>query len=251
MFDVLWADVRLAARSLVKRPLVTLVAVMSLALGIGVNTAIFSVFERLLLRPLPVAAPEEIVHVTSPGPRPGFNSSSDGGGRAPIFSLPLFRDLERLDNTGLAAIAAHRDFAANVAWRGTTTRADGMLVSGGDFPMLGVAPALGRLDHARRGVVQRRAEFGPRMALGSQPRDILALVLRRAMTPVAIGLVAGIVASVGVTRLLQAMLFGIAPSDPLPLVVATTFLSGVALLAAAIPARRATRINPLETLRAD
>jgi predicted permease len=145
MLDVLWLDVRLAIRSLLKRPLVTSVAVLSLALGIGVNTAIFSVFERLLLRPLPVPAPDEIVHVTSPGPRPGFNSSGDGGGQPHIFSLPLFRDLERLDRTGFAGIAAHRDFAANLAWGGTTTPADGLLISGGYFPMLGVEPALGRL----------------------------------------------------------------------------------------------------------
>ena len=145
MFDVLWLDVRLAVRSLLKRPLVSAVAVLSLALGIGVNTAIFSVFERLLLRPLPVPAPDEIVHVTSPGPRPGFNSSGDGGGQTHIFSLPLFRDVERLDNTGFAAIAAHRDFAANLAWGGMTARADGLLVSGSYFPMLGLTPAVGRL----------------------------------------------------------------------------------------------------------
>ena len=145
MFDVLWLDVRLAVRSLLKRPLVTLVAVLSLALGIGVNIAIFSVFERLLLRPLPVPAPGQIVHVMSPGPKPGYFSAGDGGGHAHIFSLPLFRDLERLDSTGFTAIAAHRDFGANVAWGGTTTRAAGMLVSGGYFPMLGLSPALGRL----------------------------------------------------------------------------------------------------------
>ena len=64
-------DFRYALRSLASRPLVTTVAVLSLALGIGVNTAIFSVFERLLLRRLPVTAPEQIVNVTSPGPKPG------------------------------------------------------------------------------------------------------------------------------------------------------------------------------------
>jgi hypothetical protein len=80
MFDTLWQDARYAVRSLLKRPLVTSVAVLSLALGIGINTAIFSVFERLLLRRLPVAAPEEIVNVTSPGPRPGFFSPPPSGG---------------------------------------------------------------------------------------------------------------------------------------------------------------------------
>ena len=145
MGDSLLQDIRYAIRSLLTRPLITSVAVLSLALGIGVNTAIFSVFERLLLRQLPVPAPQDIVHVTSPGPKPGFTSSSDGGGHAHIFSLPLFRDIERLENTGFAAVAAHRDFAANVAYRGTTTRAEGLVVSGGYFAMLGISPALGRL----------------------------------------------------------------------------------------------------------
>jgi putative ABC transport system permease protein len=145
MLDVLLQDVRYAVRSLARRPLITSVAVLSLALGIGVNTAIFSVFERFLLRQLPVPAPQDIVHVTSPGPKPGFTSSSDGGGHAHIFSLPLFRDIERLENSGFAAVAAHRDFAANLAHLGTTARADGLVVSGSYFAMLGMSPALGRL----------------------------------------------------------------------------------------------------------
>jgi putative ABC transport system permease protein len=145
MFDALTRDLRYGARSLAKRPLITAVAVLSLALGIGVNTAIFSVFERRVLRELPVPAPEEIVNVTSPGPRPGSNSSSDSGGEDHIFSYPLFRDLERLEKTGLSRIVAHRDFPANVAHGGTTTRGDGLLVSGSYFDVLGVRPALGRL----------------------------------------------------------------------------------------------------------
>ena len=79
-------DFRYALRSLASRPLVTTVAVLSLALGIGVNTAIFSVFERLLLRRLPVAAPEQIVNVTSPGPKPGSRSTGDSGGTDAVFS---------------------------------------------------------------------------------------------------------------------------------------------------------------------
>ena len=89
-------DLRYAIRSLAGRPLLTTVAVLSLALGIGVNTAIFSVFNRLLLRELPVPSPGDIVVVASPGPRPGNLSRGDGGGRDTIFSYPLFRDLERV-----------------------------------------------------------------------------------------------------------------------------------------------------------
>src|SRR5918996_5840739 len=115
MLDPIWQDMKYATRSLVRRPLLTSVAVLSLALGIGVNTAIFSVFERLLLRELPVPAPEQIVHVTSPGPKPGWFSSGDSGGHDHIFSLPLFRDVERLEDTGFARTAAHCSFPVNLA----------------------------------------------------------------------------------------------------------------------------------------
>jgi len=137
-------DLRYALRSLSGRPLVTTVAVLSLALGIGVNTAMFSVFDRLLLRRLPVPAAHAIVNVTSPGPRPGSQSTGDGGRLDAIFSYPLFRDLERLDGDAVQT-AAHRDFRANLAYRGQTSDAEGVLVSGNYFPALGIRPALGRL----------------------------------------------------------------------------------------------------------
>jgi predicted permease len=137
-------DVVYALRSLKSRPLVTIVALLSLALGIGVNTAIFSVFDRLLLQRLPVPAPNEIVNVASPGPRPGSRSTGDAGDIDEIFSYPLFRDIERLSVDTLQ-IAAHRDFRANLAYRGQTSDADGVLVSGQYFAALRLRPALGRL----------------------------------------------------------------------------------------------------------
>ena len=120
------------------------VAVLSLALGIGVNTAIFSVFERLLLRRLPVPAAGQIVNVTSPGPKPGSRSTSNSGRVEAVFSYPLFRDLEQLEVGGLR-LAGHRDVSANLAFKGQTSEAEGLLVSGHYFSALGVTPALGRL----------------------------------------------------------------------------------------------------------
>jgi len=138
------SDIRYAFRSLSQRPLLTAVAVLSLSLGIGVNTAIFSMFEQLLLRRLPVPAPDEIVLLTSPGPHPGGRDTSNAGGTDAIFSYPLFRDLERLE-TGALRLAAHRDFGAHLAYRGQTLAGIGALVSGQYFSVLGIAPALGRL----------------------------------------------------------------------------------------------------------
>jgi predicted permease len=143
--DTFHQDVRHAARALLARPAVTAVAVVSLALGIGVNTAIYSLFEHLLLRRLPVPAPEQIVNVTAPGPRPGRSSTDDSGGLEAIFSYPLFRDLERLGPPAAVPIAGHSDFDANFALRGQTTEANGLFVSGGYFTTLGLTPSSGRL----------------------------------------------------------------------------------------------------------
>ena len=144
MFDAFLQDIRHAARSLRRRPLVTGVAALSLALGIGVNTAIFSVFNELLLRSLPVPAPEELVNVTSPGPHPGNTSTGDAGGAPFVFTHPLFRDLERVQ-TSFTSLGGFRDIRANLAFRGETTSEEGLLVSGGYFGTLRLRPALGRL----------------------------------------------------------------------------------------------------------
>jgi predicted permease len=143
MLDALWHDVRHAARTLARKPGVTLAALVSLALGIGVNAAIFSVFEQVVLRRLPVRAPADLVNVTSPGPRRG-RTSSDFNLEHAVFSYPLFRDLERIE-TVFAGMGAFRDFRVNLAHRGESTSGRGILVSGGYFQVLGLNPAVGRL----------------------------------------------------------------------------------------------------------
>ena len=137
-------NLRLALRTLWKTPFVTIVAVISLALGIGANAAIFSLFDQILLRPLPVAAPEELVNLAAPGPKPGSQSCNNAGGCDEVFSYPMFRDLER-EQQAFTGIAAHFSFGANLAFQGQTMSGSGMLVSGSYFPVLGLKPALGRL----------------------------------------------------------------------------------------------------------
>jgi putative ABC transport system permease protein len=98
-------------------------------------------------------------------------------------------------------------------------------------------------------VVQRTHEIGVRMALGAQPVDVLRLVIRQGMLLTFAGLVAGIVAGTFVTRVLTDMLFGVTPRDPLTFVGVPVLLLVVAFLACYVPARRATRIDPLIALR--
>jgi predicted permease len=100
-------------------------------------------------------------------------------------------------------------------------------------------------------VTQRRREIGVRMALGAQRRDVLRLVLTRALRIVVAGLIVGLAGAAGVTRVLQRFLFGVTPTDPIAFAIVTLLLMAVGLMAAWLPARRATRIDPCAALRAE
>ena len=100
-------------------------------------------------------------------------------------------------------------------------------------------------------VTQRRREIGVRMALGATRGDVLRLVLTRALRTVFAGLVVGLVGAAGVTRVLQTFLFGVTPTDPIVFTIVTLLLLAVGLMAAWLPARRATQIDPLAALRAE
>jgi putative ABC transport system permease protein len=100
-------------------------------------------------------------------------------------------------------------------------------------------------------VTQRRREIGVRMAVGAEPGDVLRLVLGRALRIVGLGVIVGLAGAVGVTRVLQRFLFGVTPTDPLAFTVVTLLLVAVGLIAAWLPARRATRIDPTTALRAE
>jgi putative ABC transport system permease protein len=98
-------------------------------------------------------------------------------------------------------------------------------------------------------VAQRTQEFGVRIALGAQTGDVLRLVVGQGMMLIALGIVAGLVTAFAVTRLMSSLLFGVSPNDPTTLTAITALLAIVALLACYIPARRATKVDPLVALR--
>src|SRR5256885_7135849 len=87
-------NIKVALRTLFRTPFVTVVAILSLALGIGANAAIYSLFNEMLLRPLPVVHPERLVKFAAPGPHNGQTSCNMAGGRDERFSHPLFPDPE-------------------------------------------------------------------------------------------------------------------------------------------------------------
>ena len=133
---------RYAIRVLGKSPTFTLVAILSLALGIGANTAIFTLLDQVLLRALPVRAPEQLVTLQFTGGDEGSLRSRDEGGL--YFSYPMYRDL-RDRNTVFSGMLATLNFNVAVNWHGQTEQANSELVSGNYFDVLGVRPIIGRL----------------------------------------------------------------------------------------------------------
>jgi ABC-type antimicrobial peptide transport system permease subunit len=100
-------------------------------------------------------------------------------------------------------------------------------------------------------VSQRTQEIGIRMALGALPRTVLALVLREGLLLTLAGLAAGMACAVLVTHMMQALLFGVSPTEPAVFCAIAALLLSVAVLACWVPARRAMRLDPLEALRQD
>ena len=126
--ETIWQDLRYGARMLLKQPGFTLVAVLTLALGIGANTAIFSVANSVLLRPLAVAQPEQLVRI-----RTGWSHTS----------FPNYRDMAE-GMQGFSAVAAHSVGMFNLGQGEAMGKVMGELVTGNYFPALGVPAALGR-----------------------------------------------------------------------------------------------------------
>jgi predicted permease len=138
-------NLALAARTLSRTPIVTAVAALSLGLGIGSNTAIYSIFHRMLRQDLAVHDPARLVNLAAPGPKPGSQSCGEAGSCEVVFSYPMFRDLQRSGQQVFTAIVAHREFGANISVESQSFAQSGLLVSGTYFPTLGLRPALGRL----------------------------------------------------------------------------------------------------------
>ena len=136
-------DVRYALRQLRQKPGFAVVAILTLALGIGANTAIYSLLDQALLRRLPVQEPERLVMLRYSGSNTG-HVSSYGGDDKNYFSYPMYRDI-RDRNSVFAGVMATDAVQVGVQWRNQPELVSGELVSGNYFEVLGVKPAEGRL----------------------------------------------------------------------------------------------------------
>jgi predicted permease len=136
------SNLRLAIRGLRRRPLFATVAIASLAVGIGANTAIFTLLDQILLRELPVKAPDQLVMLYQQGPHNGNNM----GPR--MQSYPLYQDLQARGEP-LAGVLCRRLVPASISVDNRTERVLAEMVSGNYFTMLGVAPAVGRVFNSK------------------------------------------------------------------------------------------------------
>ena len=243
---------------------------LTLALGIGANTAIFSVVDSVLLRPLPYRPGGELVVLGEEKPCCKFAPTAP----ANLLDYQRYgRSFEQL---------------AGISWRNFVLRRpgaeplwlQGMEVTPNFFAVFGVPALRGRtlaaavdrpggpraalLRHVarplrrrpagprqRRSAERPRQEVGVRMALGARRGQVFALVLRGTLAMTAAGIAAGVLGSLALGRVLQALLYGIRSNDPAVYALGCCTLLGVALLAAFLPARRAAEIDPAITLRGD
>jgi predicted permease len=137
-----WADLRLAARGLRRSPLFATVAILSLALGIGANTAIFTLIDQILLRKLPVKNPDELVMLFQRGSHNGSNMGTR------MHSYPIYQDYQKKAEP-LSEVLCRRLAPASISVDNQTERVLAEMVSGNYFTMLGVQPALGRVFNSK------------------------------------------------------------------------------------------------------
>ena len=140
--NAIWRDIRHASRALRKNPAFVLIVVLTLGLGIGANTAIFSLMDQVLLRSLPIRDPGSLVLLDGPGAFMGrtFNNKT--------FSYPMYKDFRDRGGDVFSGAIARFPTSMTVVWRGQSERANGELVSGNYFEVLGVRPAIGRVFNA-------------------------------------------------------------------------------------------------------
>jgi len=215
-----WQDLRYAVRSLLSKRLFTITALSVLALGIGINTATFSVLNGFALRPLPVNDPGLLISNVQQE-----IAKVDGGAFPRAYTLDSNLDQQMLPGRVLSAIGAVL----------------------GVFGLLLASLGLGGI--VAYSVASRTREIGIRISMGATSGNIIRLILNRISILVLVGVAAGVISSAMLSKFLVSLLFGVSPFDPLAFGVASGFLITVAVLAAFIPARRAARIDPIVALR--
>ena len=238
MLETLLQDLRFGLRMLRKNPGFTFIAILTLALGIGANTAIFSVVNAVLLRPYPYKDADRLVWLWETR-LPGDPLKLASAVRQQVWALnpdlPVV-DLMMMEQR-LAASVAPRRFQ--------------MLLFGLFAIVALLLAAVGVYGVISYSVSRRTHEIGVRMALGAHAGDVLRLVVGQELKIVAIGVGLGVAGAFALTRLMKALLFEVSATDPVTFASGALLLILVALVACWIPARRATNVDPMIALRCE
>jgi putative ABC transport system permease protein len=241
-------DLRYALRLLRRSPGFAAAAILTLALGMGANTVMFSVLNTVLLRPLPYPQPDRLVQVWETDSRLNFN-------RGPV-SPYHFLEWRKASQT-FVHIATYDFNSMVLAGQKTPRRLGALFVTADFFDVLGVSPLKGRTFLPGEdiygviafSVAQRTHEIGVRMALGADKADVLRLILRQSARIAVLGLATGTGAALLATRALSSLLFGVKADDPAIFFGVAASLLVVVLAASYVPARKATQVDPLIALR--
>jgi hypothetical protein len=202
-----------------KNPGFTALAVLALAVGIGANTAIFSLAWALLRKPVTLPDLDRLTMIVNLAPSQNMNWN-------PV-SPADFLDWQS-QSRSFDQMAAYRVANLSLTGTGEPERVIGSFVTANYFNVLGV-----------------------RVAMGAQKRDVLGLVLRRGTILTLAGLIVGVPLSFLLARSLAGLFFGVGATDLVIFSGAILVLTGIAILACYIPARRAMRIDPVIALRCD
>jgi putative ABC transport system permease protein len=266
----LWQDLRFGARMLLKKPGFTIVAVVTLALGIGANTAIFSLINAVLLKPLPFHEPAALVmadirqmgvdapvkaemflpyqqHGFNPWMAP-YNLAIRVSGDPMSLVAAVSREIHAVDpNQPISVIAT----MAKLLGEETEQRWVGMILLATFAGVALLLAALGIYGVLAYFVAQRTREIGVRVALGARTSDVMIMVMKQGMRLMLFGVGIGLIGGLALARLMKSLLFGVSATDPLTFVVVAALLASVAMAACYIPARRATKVDPVVALRCE
>ena len=226
--QMLWQDLRYGLRMLRKSPGFTIVAVLTLALGIGATTAIFTLVQQVMLQTLPVVRPDQLWRIGDAVRCCHSKALADVDPNLVMYDVQPYSEIIHAD-------FAQQNMIASLTWL---------------FGAVGlVLAAVGIYGVTTYGVDQRTREIGVRMALGAQRSSVYQLILKEAGWLTLIGVVIGLSGSIAAGMLMRSLLFGVRSWDVSILGTVATVLITSALLASYIPARRATRVDPMVALR--
>lgn len=228
-------DLRAALRALARQPAYAAVTILVLTLAIGANTTVFSVFNAFFLRPLPYPDDDRLVLVGNRYPKMLGGEAAGGGTSVPDY-------LDRREQAG-----SLEDLAIYTREERTLTgdAAPEQLLLTRALAVIGIYAVL------TWAVTQRVGEIGVRMALSAAAVDVVRMVLKQGAKLTAAGLVVGALGALVLGRLLQSQVRDVGAADPVVLGVALAGLAAASLAASWLPARRATRIDPIDALRAE